>query len=254
MSVDFIFPLYRCTRVSDDNNTEKKTNRLKPEDFHFIDVIGKGNFGRVILARLKPDCSAAAARCCSESRVYAVKVLDKTRIKRNARDVRNVMSERNVKTALFVFFTTSGFGYFSFSPDSCQESSAPVSHLAALLVSDVAQALLCHGLRQWRRAVLSLAARASVWRAARALLLGRDCVGARLPARPANHLSRLEGWSYFACCVFGNIKVCRMRVCFSQKIFSSTPKATSNSPTLASARRASLTCDSERPLIVARRK
>ena len=59
-------------------------NSVQPSDFEFLKVIGKGSFGKVLLARHK-----------SEHKIYAVKVLQKAAIvKRN--EVRHIMSERNV--------------------------------------------------------------------------------------------------------------------------------------------------------------
>ncbi|XP_074642748.1 serine/threonine-protein kinase Sgk1-like [Tubulanus polymorphus] len=62
--------------------SEKKSAR--PSDFQFLKVIGKGSFGKVLLARHK-----------AEETLYAIKVLQKKAImKRN--EVRHIMSERNV--------------------------------------------------------------------------------------------------------------------------------------------------------------
>ncbi|CAG5116669.1 unnamed protein product, partial [Candidula unifasciata] len=57
---------------------------VKPKDFEFLKVIGKGSFGKVLLARHKvEDCA------------YAVKVLQKQAImKRN--EAKHIMAERNV--------------------------------------------------------------------------------------------------------------------------------------------------------------
>jgi len=56
----------------------------KPSDFEFLRVIGKGSFGKVLLARHKV-----------ERRHYAVKVLSKCLVmKRN--EAKHIMSERNV--------------------------------------------------------------------------------------------------------------------------------------------------------------
>ncbi|KAJ8306134.1 hypothetical protein KUTeg_016679, partial [Tegillarca granosa] len=62
--------------------SEKKS--VKPSDFEFLKVIGKGSFGKVLLARHK-----------HEERIYAIKVLQKQAImKRN--EVKHIMSERSV--------------------------------------------------------------------------------------------------------------------------------------------------------------
>jgi len=58
--------------------------KAKPSDFEFLKVIGKGSFGKVLLAKHKTELD-----------VYAVKVLNKAAImKRN--EARHIMSERNV--------------------------------------------------------------------------------------------------------------------------------------------------------------
>lgn len=57
---------------------------MKPSDFEFLKVIGKGSFGRVMLAKHR-----------TEGTIYAVKVLQKKLIlKRNEKN--HIMSERNV--------------------------------------------------------------------------------------------------------------------------------------------------------------
>uniref|UniRef100_T1JKP5 Non-specific serine/threonine protein kinase n=1 Tax=Strigamia maritima TaxID=126957 RepID=T1JKP5_STRMM len=56
----------------------------KPTDFDFLKVIGKGSFGKVLLAKHKSD-----------GKIFAIKVLEKKMIlKRN--ETRHIMSERNV--------------------------------------------------------------------------------------------------------------------------------------------------------------
>ncbi|XP_046384338.1 serine/threonine-protein kinase Sgk1-like [Ischnura elegans] len=58
--------------------------QVKPSDFEFLRVIGKGSFGKVLLARY-----------CADKKYYAVKVLQKRLIlKRN--ETQHIMSERNV--------------------------------------------------------------------------------------------------------------------------------------------------------------
>ncbi|XP_034017528.1 serine/threonine-protein kinase Sgk1 isoform X2 [Thalassophryne amazonica] len=56
----------------------------KPSDFHFLKVIGKGSFGKVLLARHRAD-----------DEFYAVKVLQKKAILKK-KEEKHIMSERNV--------------------------------------------------------------------------------------------------------------------------------------------------------------
>uniref|UniRef100_A0A1A8D2F9 Serine/threonine-protein kinase Sgk1 n=2 Tax=Nothobranchius kadleci TaxID=1051664 RepID=A0A1A8D2F9_NOTKA len=56
----------------------------KPSDFHFLKVIGKGSFGKVLLARHRSD-----------DQFYAVKVLQKKAILKK-KEEKHIMSERNV--------------------------------------------------------------------------------------------------------------------------------------------------------------
>uniref|UniRef100_UPI0037E78CD8 serine/threonine-protein kinase Sgk1 isoform X2 n=1 Tax=Semicossyphus pulcher TaxID=241346 RepID=UPI0037E78CD8 len=56
----------------------------KPSDFHFLKVIGKGSFGKVLLARHRTD-----------DEFYAVKVLQKKAILKK-KEEKHIMSERNV--------------------------------------------------------------------------------------------------------------------------------------------------------------
>uniref|UniRef100_G3NRQ9 Serine/threonine-protein kinase Sgk1 n=1 Tax=Gasterosteus aculeatus aculeatus TaxID=481459 RepID=G3NRQ9_GASAC len=56
----------------------------RPTDFDFLAVIGKGTFGKVLLAKLKAD-----------SKFYAVKVLQKKVILKK-KEQKNIMAERNV--------------------------------------------------------------------------------------------------------------------------------------------------------------
>uniref|UniRef100_A0AAY4ALH7 Serum/glucocorticoid regulated kinase family member 3 n=1 Tax=Denticeps clupeoides TaxID=299321 RepID=A0AAY4ALH7_9TELE len=56
----------------------------KPTDFDFLKVIGKGSFGKVLLAKRKQD-----------GKYYAIKVLQK-RVILNRREQKHIMAERNV--------------------------------------------------------------------------------------------------------------------------------------------------------------
>ncbi|XP_055337252.1 serine/threonine-protein kinase Sgk1-like [Paramacrobiotus metropolitanus] len=72
-------------KSADDINlgpSERKT--MTPKDFDFLKVIGKGSFGKVLLARHR-----------AEDKLYAVKVLQKQQIRKN-NEVRHIMSERNI--------------------------------------------------------------------------------------------------------------------------------------------------------------
>ncbi|XP_055929106.1 serine/threonine-protein kinase Sgk2-like isoform X3 [Argiope bruennichi] len=88
---DLAEALYSEEKGSDADKEEKPVDlgpkekkNVKPSDFEFLKVIGKGSFGRVLLAKHK-----------TEGNVYAVKVLQKKMIlKRNEKN--HVMSERNV--------------------------------------------------------------------------------------------------------------------------------------------------------------
>ncbi|XP_072912430.1 serine/threonine-protein kinase Sgk1 isoform X3 [Hemitrygon akajei] len=59
-------------------------HRAKPNDFNFLKVIGKGSFGKVLLAKHKYD-----------DQFYAVKVLQKKAILKK-KEEKHIMSERNV--------------------------------------------------------------------------------------------------------------------------------------------------------------
>jgi len=88
---DLADALYSEDKAAEDEKEDKlldlgpkEKKNVKPGDFEFLKVIGKGSFGRVLLAKHK-----------REGQVYAVKVLQKKMIlKRNEKN--HVMSERNV--------------------------------------------------------------------------------------------------------------------------------------------------------------
>ncbi|XP_076598049.1 serine/threonine-protein kinase Sgk2 isoform X2 [Chaetodon auriga] len=69
----------------DDVNLGPSANpHARPTDFDFLAVIGKGTFGKVLLAKLKAD-----------NKFYAVKVLQKKVILKK-KEQKNIMAERNV--------------------------------------------------------------------------------------------------------------------------------------------------------------
>lgn len=63
---------------------QSESTKAKPSDFVFLKVIGKGSFGKVLLAKHKV-----------EDKFYAIKVLHKAAI-RKRNEARHIMAERNV--------------------------------------------------------------------------------------------------------------------------------------------------------------
>ncbi|XP_023660723.1 serine/threonine-protein kinase Sgk2 [Paramormyrops kingsleyae] len=73
------------SRSPNDVNLGPTANpHARPTDFDFLSVIGKGTFGKVLLAKLKSD-----------NKFYAVKVLQKKVILKK-KEQKNIMAERNV--------------------------------------------------------------------------------------------------------------------------------------------------------------
>ncbi|CAG5131001.1 unnamed protein product [Candidula unifasciata] len=91
LSVDSADAERECEDAMNGNKDDNPVNlgpsekaAVKPTDFEFLKVIGKGSFGKVLLARHR-----------TESGVYAVKVLQKQKImQRN--EAKHIMAERNV--------------------------------------------------------------------------------------------------------------------------------------------------------------
>ncbi|XP_065322831.1 serine/threonine-protein kinase Sgk2-like isoform X2 [Gordionus sp. m RMFG-2023] len=75
-----------------DATTDKEfSNQMKPSDFEFLKVIGKGSFGKVLLSKRR----SADADVNVPTKYYAIKVLDKALV--SARNESgHVMAERNV--------------------------------------------------------------------------------------------------------------------------------------------------------------
>uniref|UniRef100_A0A6Q2XR62 Serine/threonine-protein kinase Sgk1 n=1 Tax=Esox lucius TaxID=8010 RepID=A0A6Q2XR62_ESOLU len=75
----------KSKNLSDASEDEDdKVSEAKPTDFNFLKVIGKGSFGKVLLAKRNLD-----------GKYYAIKVLQK-RIILNRREQKHIMAERNV--------------------------------------------------------------------------------------------------------------------------------------------------------------
>ncbi|KAL7668189.1 hypothetical protein ACOME3_008903 [Neoechinorhynchus agilis] len=61
-----------------------EVKHMSPSDFEFLKTVGKGSYGKVFMARH-----------IAEQKIYAIKVLDKSHIRRK-NEVQHVMAERNV--------------------------------------------------------------------------------------------------------------------------------------------------------------
>lgn len=132
----------------------------KPSDFHFLKVIGKGSFGKVLLARHRTD-----------DQFYAVKVLQKKAILKK-KEVNTIHTQTclrqenalkyarktkcvNLSTSLIPrSLTSSGETHHVREECAAKECQAPVSGWPALFFPNSRQALLRVGLHQWRRGEL----------------------------------------------------------------------------------------------------
>ncbi|KAJ1910975.1 Serine/threonine-protein kinase Sgk2, partial [Mycoemilia scoparia] len=65
--------------------TSPKSQKVSLDDFHLLSVIGKGSYGKVMLARHKDSAN-----------VYAIKVISKSKLISRPNEIRRVMSERRV--------------------------------------------------------------------------------------------------------------------------------------------------------------
>lgn len=66
-------------------------NGVSLSDFHLLKMIGKGNFGKVLLAQHKQDAKLYAIKAISKSLIKK-----KSAKKRNSNDLNHIMTERNV--------------------------------------------------------------------------------------------------------------------------------------------------------------
>lgn len=124
----------------------------KPSDFHFLKVIGKGSFGKVLLARHRAD-----------DEFYAVKVLQKKAILKKKEVNAHAdthKSTHNTQMCLLVNLSnpcslfSSGETHHVREECASKECQAPVLGGPALLFSNSGQIILHLGLHQWRRGEL----------------------------------------------------------------------------------------------------
>ena len=127
----------------------------KPSDFHFLKVIGKGSFGKVLLAHHRTD-----------DQFYAVKVLQKKAILKKKEVNAQAFSSKvhkshkivpwkvNINTPNPCSPCSSGETHHVREECAAKEYQAPVLGGPALLFPNGRQALLHLGLHQWRRGEL----------------------------------------------------------------------------------------------------
>ena len=124
----------------------------KPSDFHFLKVIGKGSFGKVLLARHRAD-----------DEFYAVKVLQKKAILKKKEVNVYTGTHKSTHIAQSVSLSTSLTPGLLFSSgethhvrEECatKKCQAPVLGGPTLLFSNSGQTLFHLGLHQWRRGEL----------------------------------------------------------------------------------------------------
>uniref|UniRef100_A0AAY5EKN9 Serine/threonine-protein kinase Sgk1 n=1 Tax=Electrophorus electricus TaxID=8005 RepID=A0AAY5EKN9_ELEEL len=82
--VSLLLPIQNSSNSRNINLGPSANLQAKPTDFDFLKVIGKGSFGKVLLAKRKRD-----GKC------YAIKVLQK-KVILNRREQKHIMAERNV--------------------------------------------------------------------------------------------------------------------------------------------------------------
>eukprot|EP01114_Cavostelium_apophysatum_P012722 TRINITY_DN2910_c0_g1_i1.p1 TRINITY_DN2910_c0_g1~~TRINITY_DN2910_c0_g1_i1.p1 ORF type:complete len:655 (-),score=195.25 TRINITY_DN2910_c0_g1_i1:52-2016(-) len=72
-------------KLSQSTDTGQKLGKVGIDDFEQIRVLGKGGFGKVLLVKKKDT-----------GKIYALKMMDKTRILNKPRDFKNLMSEKRI--------------------------------------------------------------------------------------------------------------------------------------------------------------
>lgn len=129
----------------------------KPSDFHFLKVIGKGSFGKVLLARHRTDDQFYAVKVLQKKAILKKKEVRKARWRtRNPRHGANMSRVGFVSTSLtfLLLFVVAGETHHVGEECAPEECQASVLGGAALLLPDGGQALLRLGLHQRRRGEL----------------------------------------------------------------------------------------------------
>ncbi|XP_061658764.1 ribosomal protein S6 kinase beta-1 isoform X1 [Syngnathoides biaculeatus] len=86
---DFDFDLDDCEKFEISENTVNKgTEQIRPECFELLKVLGKGGYGKVFQVRKVSGSTSG--------KIFAMKVLKKAMIVRNAKDTAHTKAERNI--------------------------------------------------------------------------------------------------------------------------------------------------------------
>uniref|UniRef100_A0A3B3DPN0 Ribosomal protein S6 kinase n=1 Tax=Oryzias melastigma TaxID=30732 RepID=A0A3B3DPN0_ORYME len=88
-SICFSSNMDDCERFElSENNVNTGTEQIRPECFELLKVLGKGGYGKVFQVRKVSGASSG--------KIYAMKVLKKAMIVRNAKDTAHTKAERNI--------------------------------------------------------------------------------------------------------------------------------------------------------------
>ncbi|KAL2095253.1 hypothetical protein ACEWY4_009972 [Coilia grayii] len=88
-SSSFEFDMEDCEKIEiSEDSVNKGTEQIRPECFELLRVLGKGGYGKVFQVR---KVSGAAS-----GKIFAMKVLKKAMIVRNAKDTAHTKAERNI--------------------------------------------------------------------------------------------------------------------------------------------------------------
>ncbi|XP_061608636.1 ribosomal protein S6 kinase beta-1 isoform X2 [Phyllopteryx taeniolatus] len=86
---DFDFNIDDCEKFEiSENSVNKGTEQIRPECFELLKVLGKGGYGKVFQVRKVSGATSG--------KIFAMKVLKKAMIVRNAKDTAHTKAERNI--------------------------------------------------------------------------------------------------------------------------------------------------------------
>ncbi|QQP31442.1 Ribosomal protein S6 kinase beta-2, partial [Caligus rogercresseyi] len=109
-------PLKECGCEEDEGEVRDEGRSLK--DFKVIDILGKGGFGSVYLVSRR-DNEKDDAESSKEEHFYALKVIDKNKIKGNSKDIQHALTEMDIMTDLEHPYIVKIFDIFESSRRIC---------------------------------------------------------------------------------------------------------------------------------------